>query len=222
MRFESTSAMEDQAILQRQQPAEKASIRSDVVVPLVQALATGFLVAVVVVLVLGKAGGPRAEVLMRVFVLVDAGVTLAVWLALLVETRRLLWLVEWLVDRDLDAEKIRAKRRKTLARGDLVFVNRQRAKAEASRERERQAEKSEFEWFESFVRRLPAKGTSLAAWEAEIGRERWSAYRDALIDFGYARWGSYDERGLPNKTQGWSIVEEPEQILESMSRGAVV
>ena len=48
-------------------------------------------------------------------------------------------------------------------------------------------------------------GTSIRAWETELGRNRYAVYRDALIGRGFGHWNSYKWDGTPNFQQGWSI-----------------
>jgi hypothetical protein len=139
-----------------------------------------------------------------------AGATLVIvavaWLLLLVDTRKLLWNIERLTGQDLDGDQEIGRP------GHLVFVNRERAKQRAEKDRK------EAEWraFLGFVSRLGVKGTTLAVWESEIGRDRYNEFRDALIDYGFARWRSYKSNGTPNTTQGWYLLDEPEDILAQL------
>ena len=59
----------------------------------------------------------------------------------------------------------------------------------------------------------------MAAWERVIGRERYCEYRDALLDYNFARWRSYGADSQPNISQGWELIATPGEILASISEG---
>jgi hypothetical protein len=100
--------------------------------------------------------------------------------------------------------------------GERVFVLRSRQKQEVSPERKREIDTSELA---SFVMRIPHKGTSLRAWEPELGREQYRHFRDELIAGGWADWRVYNAKGNPVLGQGWELVSgiTPRQIVEEIS-----
>ena len=52
--------------------------------------------------------------------------------------------------------------------------------------------------------------TSARRWEPAIGRERYRAWRDKLIDGGWARWRGGDPRA------GWELAADPGEIVKAL------
>jgi hypothetical protein len=189
-------------------PSRPPTFIGDVLVPLVQALVTGGFLGGLLVLVLyvfGVEGDLGA-----VWSIATLALASMAWVILLGQHRKLLWATEELVGADLDGDDQAGEPRER-----LVFVNRQRARQQTARERQR----DEWETFTRFVRELGHRGTTMAAWERVIGRERYCEYRDALLDYGFARWRSYNADGGPNTSQGWELTATPAEVLASLSEG---
>lgn len=55
-----------------------------------------------------------------------------------------------------------------------------------------------------------ASDTSARRWEPELGRARYQQWRDLLIDGGWARWRSTDQRA------GWELTATPEAIIAAL------
>lgn len=55
-----------------------------------------------------------------------------------------------------------------------------------------------------------AVDTSARRWEPAIGRERYRAWRDRLIDGGWARWRGGDPRA------GWELAADPGEIVKAL------
>jgi len=85
--------------------------------------------------------------------------------------------------------------------------------AAAHEERKRQ---EDHDAFVAFVRLLPVYGTSVGAWEPQIGRPTYNEYRDYLIDHGLARWNSYNAQGEPNETKGWELTTPYQAIIKAL------
>jgi hypothetical protein len=87
-------------------PARPASFIADVVVPLVQAVVTGALVAGVVTAIAASRGSGNLFALWGGLTL---GISAIAWLVLLFDTRRLLWGIERLTGLDLDRDGTKGK-----------------------------------------------------------------------------------------------------------------
>jgi hypothetical protein len=188
-------------------PTRTADFVADVAVPLLQAGITGGLVGAVVVLAIAGLAPDFSGDLLQVWAAAALLVATVAWVILLRQTRRLLWGIERLTGLDLDQDGAVGKP------GHLVFVNRQKARQEAEKTRQ----DAEWRQFLGFVARLGVKGTTLAAWEGQIGRDNYQEWRDCLIDYGFAQWNSYRANGQPNTTQGWRLVTEPADILAQLT-----
>lgn len=66
-------------------------------------------------------------------------------------------------------------------------------------------------WFVWFC---ASAGTGYEVWEPELGRKKYTYWRDALLDAGWADWNSYGPDGKPNNTQGWKLIAEPDVIID--------
>ena len=209
---------QDPGDLITESPARAASFVSDVVVPIIQAAVTGGLAALLVTIALcelfdwlgGIASLPAISPWRLGGVLWLAFSTMA-WMVLLGQTRRLLWAKETRLGRDLDGDGVVGPPPKVQER--VVIVNAGQAQAEAVRRggAERASQ------FAEFVAAIPTAGTSLRAWEAELGRETYNDYRDALIRLGWAAWKSTKRDGEPNETKGWALTIDAGDILSRIS-----
>jgi hypothetical protein len=189
-------------------PARPAGLISDVLVPVLQAAISGGLLAALVVFAMSELVPGWDADLLKVWAITALAITAMAWILLLADSRRLLWASEKVTGIDLDGDGTIGQ-----PRDRLVFVDREKAKEEAAQERKR----GEWLTFVSFVRQLPARGTTLTAWESEIGRARYTEFRDALIDYGLACWLSTKADGTPNKTQGWELTATVDEILDRIS-----
>lgn len=203
-----TTAIPPGATLQRDQPARPAGVVADVVVPMLQAGITGGLLAGVVVIALGAVADLDGGDLFRLWAALALAVCSAVWLALLQDTRRLLWAAERLTGRDLDGDRAVGKPEER-----LIVVNADKGD-QAAQEAEHAERRSAFV---RFVMALPARGTEARTWEPDLGRARYQEYRDVLIRLGWARWLSLDGAGKPNKRKGWALTVPVDTILDRIS-----
>lgn len=187
-------------------PARAADLVADLLVPLGQAAVTGGLLGGLFVFLLAEVGGFKGD-LVKVWALASLAVAAVAWVILLLDSRRLLWALERVTGRDLDGDRQVGEPQER-----LVFLNRERARQDAAQARRA----DEWSTFVSFVKALQHRGTGYDAWESVIGRGRYVEYRDALIDYGLARWRSYGPNGRPNFKQGWKLTASPEDILERL------
>jgi hypothetical protein len=89
------------------EPAREAAFVSDVIVPLAQAVITGALFGSVLAVGIAASGAPDKA--MAAWAVSFALVTLLSWLALLVQTRRILWGIEKKLGIDLDKDGHKGK-----------------------------------------------------------------------------------------------------------------
>jgi len=181
-----------------------ADLVGDLVVPVGQMAVTSALLGGVVAWLVGQlvpaASGHLFEVWLGAALLTGA----VSWLLLLTGTLRRL---ETRIGVDLDGDGQVGPPQER-----LVFVGRERARAESAQARR----EDEWSQFVQFVRELPHRGTAVAAWQKTLGRDRYQTYRDALLDYGFARWNSYKDNGKPNTSQGWSLVVDVADILSQL------
>ena len=189
-------------------PARAADLVPDLLVPLAQALVTGAFLAGLVVFVLAEISPRFDGDLLRVWGFSALAISTVTWLILLGQTRRLLWAYEQWTGRDLDGN---GKIGKPPER--IVIIN----AGQGQREAAQQDEAAQLSQFARFVAALPARGTALRAWEAELGRDTYNEYRDALIRLGWARWNSMKADGTPNERQGWTLTLDAGEILRRIS-----
>lgn len=189
-------------------PARPASFVADVVVPFVQALVTGALLAGLVVFALGELAPGWDVDPFKVWLGLALAITALTWLILLGQTRRLLWTIEKLTGLDLDGDQLAGKPTER-----VVIVGAGTAKEQATQ----RANEHRASLFAQFVAGIPIKGTALRAWEAEMGRETYGDYRDVLIRLGWAEWNSSKKDGSPNERQGWELTMPAADILERIS-----
>jgi len=190
----------DSVTVETQQPARPADFRSDVLVPLAQSVLTGVLLSgLVAFLVWRQSWDGDLGVL---FLGLALTVSCLAWVVLLAQHRRLLWAAEKLTRVDLNGDKTVGD-----PRDRLLVLNASQGKAQQVR-RENEARRADFV---DFVSRLPHKGTSLRAWESELGRDSYAEFRDALLKLGWARWRSHDQR------KGWALTMPIDDILKRVS-----
>ena len=207
-RFDSISDVrslpENVAEWQQEQASREPSVAGDVLVPVLQSVVSAVLVACALTFVVVRLDydGSWWDIWLGAFLAV---VTFG-WLVLLGQHRRLLWFVEKVTSQDLDGDG------EVGDPGHLVFVDRERAKQESAKERRN----SEFKMLLSFVEGIPLKGTGLTVWEKHLGRSRYCEFRDALVDYGFARWRSVREDGTPNKSQGWELVKSAADVQKAL------
>lgn len=194
--------------MERQEPARSASFVADVGVPLAQASISGGILSGLLAWGLHELAPAASVDLGRFFLfwwLVLGG---AVWFVVLVDGRRLLWRLERWVARDIDQD---GQIGEPAERVVVVGVPQAQEKAQ---ERAQQATQSQFR---SFVAGLPIRGTSLRAWEKDIGRERYTQYRDVLLRMRWAQWRSVGANGRPRERQGWALTVPVDDILSKVA-----
>ena len=182
-------------------PARSADVRSDFLLPALQATFTGALVAGVVAFVVWRSGDGDAG---GVFVGVALVATLLVWVVLLGQHRRLMWAVERVLSQDVNRDGAIGEPQER-----IVLVNGGQGQA-AARATARQSWAS---GLAHFVARVPARGSSLRDWEGELSRDAYIEYRDALLGAGLAAWRSFKSNGKPNERQGWELVGSVDDVL---------
>lgn len=187
-------------------PARVASFTADVVVPASQAVVTGVLVAGLATFAADRLGyGDDLRTWFLGWALAVSGLA---WVVLLREHRRLLWSLETATGADLDKDGHVGKPRER-----VIVVNASQGKRE--QEQAEQAERRSD--FASFVAGLDVRGTGLREWERDIGRQKYTEFRDVLLRCGWARWVSVKGDGTPNERQGWELVKPVSEILDRVS-----
>lgn len=69
-----------------------------------------------------------------------------------------------------------------------------------------------------FVWLLEEEGTGYNAWVSRpgIGRKKYLAWRNSLLDGGWADWNGYNEDGEPITGLGWSLTADREDVIASI------
>lgn len=69
-----------------------------------------------------------------------------------------------------------------------------------------------------FVWLLEEEGTGYNTWEHKkgVGRKKYLAWRNSLLDGGWADWNSYNEDGEPVTGLGWSLVADREDVIAAI------
>ena len=194
-----TAAVLRKPVTESQRPARTASVQGDVVVPALQAALTGSLATGALALAYQMLKGAGWS--WRVTAIVWLFVTGLAWLVLLSESRALLWAIESRLDVDLDGDGAAG-----IPQPDdrLVLVRGRPHAAETARERRRAD-------FVAFVLGCQ-HDTSLRRWEGlGMSRERYSSWRDRLIDAGWAEWVD-----PASKRQGWRLLTSAQEIIGSL------
>lgn len=187
-------------------PTRAADLVADLLVPLGQAVVTGVLLAALAVFLLGELA-PKLDIdTLKLWAGLALAIAAVAWLVLLGQTRRLLWTVEKLTGLDLDRDGTSGTPKPAER---VVIVNAGQAKQEAD-QRERADRVSSFA---RFVSGLETRGTSMGAWESDLGRDTYQDYRDALLRLGWARWKSVKQDGTANERQGWVLTLPAAEIL---------
>lgn len=186
-------------------PVRPAGFVSDLVVPFGQSLITGALLAGLVTFIVGQTDYAGRLTPLWFGLMLAIG-TLS-WLALLVDTRKLLRTIEKLSGLDLDRDGSVGKPQER-----IITVNAPAARleaAEAAQQREQAETACELA---EFVARLPAIGTDARTWEKRIGRDQYQAFRGVLLEMGWATWNSPQD-----KRRGWSLVLPVRKILQRIT-----
>jgi len=190
----------------RTEPARSASVESDVVVPLCQALGTGVFAGVVGGMISSLAGWEQVGLAGLATGAVASGL---VWLALVRDHNASLWKIEEIVGRDLDGDGVVGRpapapepevgRMPTLAFSPTRVQQMSTARA----------------GFEAFVRGC-ARETAQNYWEQTRGIDRsdYMTWRETLIRLGWARWRATS--GARN--QGWELAFPPDEVIEGLFR----
>jgi hypothetical protein len=191
--------------LEMQTPTRAPGIASDLVVPFGQAMITGGLLSGLVTFISARAGYD-GELLALWFGLA-LFIGTVTWIFLLVDTRRLLRQIEKLTGLDIDGDgKVGNPQDR------IVLVNADKAREEAQQHAQAQERASMAAELSEFVARLPQVGTDQRTWEKRIGRDKYQAFRDALLEMGWAEWNSPRD-----KRRGWRLVLPVRQILGRIS-----
>lgn len=186
-------------------PTRPAGFVSDWLVPVAQAVTTGAMVAGLITFLSVQAGydGGRTSLW---FGLALAIGTIA-WVFLLVDTRRLLRTIEKLSGLDLDGDgKIGNPQDR------MVLVNAPQSRKEAAEMAQEQEKAETAAELSEFVSKLPTIGTDRRTWEPRIGRDKYVAFRDVLVEMGWAEW-----RSPRDKRVGWELVLPVREILRRIS-----
>ena len=100
------------------------------------------------------------------------------------------------------------------------YTNQQEAPANVSDAHKDDLDKCPFQtktmrWFVWWAER---EGTGYDVWEKNLGRTRYTAWRDALIKAGWAEWNSYGADGKPAPTQGWRLLAPATTICDKIQQ----
>ena len=186
-------------------PTRAPGIASDLLVPFGQAIITGMLFSSLVTFLVGRTDfdGELGPLWLGLALAIGT----ATWLFLLVDTRRLLRVIEELTGLDIDGDGTAGKPKER-----YIPVNVPQARQEAA-QIAAQTERAEVACeLAEFVARIPTHGTDSRTWEKRIGREKYTAFRGLLLELGWAAWNSAQD-----KRQGWSLVLPVRTILQRIS-----
>lgn len=193
------------ADLEMSTPTRPAGFVSDLVVPVGQALITGGLLSGLITFALSRTAFDGDLKALWFGLALTIG-TVA-WLLLLADTRRLLRAIEKLSGLDLDRDGHAGK-----PDDRMVLVNAPAARKEAARISQKREEAETAAELAEFVAKLPTLGTDQRTWEGRIGREKYTVFRDLLLEMGWARW-----RSAADKRVGWELVLPVREILRRIS-----
>jgi len=193
------------ADLRMETPTRTPSIGADVLTPFLQAVITGALLSGLITFLFGRTDydGELGPLWLGLALFIGT----VTWLFLLIDTRKLLRVIEELtgIDIDGDGQAGPVKER-------YIPVNAPAARREAAQIAE-QAEKEQVACeLSEFVARIPHLGTDARTWEARIGREKYQAFRALLLELGWATWNS-----TKDKRRGWRLVLPVRTILQRIS-----
>ena len=179
------------------QPIREPSFEADVLVPFAQALASGVFV--------GSALGIVAWLLLDVDLGRSWGVSVAIscaaaWMWRLSVVSGTLQRLESFVGVDLDGDGHKGK-----PSGHILAIN-----PYQGRQEQRKDERAgQVRVFRAFVEAC-AVDTTGGRWESALGRDTYTAWRDLLINSGFARWRGRDRRS------GWELTSDPATILQAL------
>lgn len=188
------------------QRARPATMGSDVMVPVAQALVTGILVAAVFWIT----GWSKYWASWGIIC------TFVVWLVQTVNVNRLLWAAEkrWQIDINKDGHKGRPAPAKYPG---IILTKHTKDGGRFKDPRSKVPSVKEQHPFEKFVLACERVGTDMRFWEGQMGlpREVYQDWRDKLMDAGCAMWNSFNSQGDPNNRQGWHLTMPAKEILEN-------
>lgn len=186
----------------RTEPARKASLESDVTVPLLQSLATGVFAGVVSGAISSIIDWNEPAIVGLATAALSSGL---VWAALVRDHNASLWKIEEITGVDLDGDGIAGKPAPAPEKKSspmMVFSPTEIQRQNTDRAR-----------FETFVQDC-ARETGQNYWEQTRGIERgdYMTWRDTLVRLGWARWRAAS--GARN--QGWELAFPPDEIIQGM------
>lgn len=194
------TSVADAGAFERETPARAADLRSDVLVPLCQAGISG--------LIAGALWAGGAWLLGADFWLVfvaSAGIFGGcAWFILLRDHRRGLWARERREARDLDGDGVVGEPSRP------VLVN----PYQGQRARDADKHATELAALADFLYGCEGD-TSLRTWEPRIGRDQYTAWRDALVSSGWASW-----RQPGNERAGWELSAPADEVVAAIAGGA--
>ena len=194
----------DGADLTMTTPSREPGFVADVVVPFFQCMVTGLLFSSLVTFLVGLTDYDGK--LTPLWVGLMLAVATVAWLALLVDSRRLLRVVEKLTGLDLDRDGVVGPPK---VEERYIPLNPSASRQDAARVAQEQERGRVASELAQFVVRLPSLGTDRRTWEPRIGRDKYTAFRDVLIEMGWSRW-----RSPRDKRQGWELVLPVREILQ--------
>jgi len=185
-------------------PARPPGFIADVVVPFFQCMVTGLLFSSLVTFLvsLTEYDGKLTPLWLGLML----AVATVAWLFLLVDSRRLLRVVEQLTGLDLDGDGFKGQ---PPVQERYIPLNPTASRQDAARVAEAQERGRVASELGAFVVKLPHVGTDQRTWETRIGRDKYTAFRDLLIEMGWATWNH-----ARDKRQGWRLVLPVRTILQ--------
>lgn len=191
----------DLPIVEHHTPTRAPTFESDVIVPFMQALLLGLVIGSAVALIAWAGFDVDPWPWWPVCVAVVAGLALLQRLASVEDT---LWQIESFLDVDLDGDD-QIGEPPPASHWPVTISGPQTAQAKQEAQQQRF-----FDEFSAFIRGCELN-TSARRWEKKIGRERYTAWRDKLIQLGWAEWNS-----AGNPQQGWALSHDADEIIEAV------
>jgi len=215
-RYETVTGWERQQQQQQQQqqqngasltmttPSREPGFIADALVPTFQALVTGFLFSSLVTFLVAQTDYDGK--LTVVWLGIMLGISTVAWLFLLLDSRKLLRVVERLTGLDLDHDGTVGP---PTVETRYIPLNPSASRQDAARVAEAEEKARVASELSHFVAKLPHIGTDSRTWEGRIGRDKYTAFRDLLIEMGWATWNH-----ARDKRQGWRLVLPVRTILQ--------